>query len=52
MTAEAVESQNYLYSGGHPINYYNILRPQLLAMPQVYPEACKKTWVQDKKSES
>ena len=50
MTAGAIEYQNCLYSGGHPADYHDFLRSQLLAMPQVYPQARKKTRAQDQKS--
>ena len=52
VAAGAIERQNCLYGRGHPIGCRNFLGPHFLAIPQAYPEACKKTQAQDKKSQS
>ncbi len=51
MVVEVIKHQNYLYSGSYPNSCRNLLRPQLLVIPQVYLETHEKTQAQNKNSQ-
>lgn len=52
VAAGVIEPKACLYGWGYPAGCCDLLGPQLLAVHQAHPQSCKKTWADDKKSES